>query len=226
MIVSPPYATTDEIAIALAAFFAAGEAGVRFRLEDDQLQFGPSSAVTPELRGRLTEPSTKRIIAAIVAGDQAVADVILANAIWQAGLFLVDLPNETVAALRRGRAVLERRPDDDASDEYRLLMQPEDCRYIQVKPQRGLPPCVPGTWLLDAWPPSERRVPFGRHKGETLGAVAASYDGREYLKWIVANGAGDPDFRADVRRTLGDAGVETAPEPQMNEEPEATERPS
>lgn len=224
MIVSSPIPTADELAVALEVMSAAKSAGVRFRIKHQELQFGPRSSVPPELRERLTEPTTRRILAALVAGDQEVADAIFAGASGLAAMEQGDFPPERVALLGHDEASL-----GDATcareyeyDDYWLLMWPEDRRHMREKPRRRLPRIVPGTWLLDAWPASDREIPFGRRKGQRLGDVAATYEGGEYLKWIVAHGAGDADFRRDVRRVLADAGrsVPAEPEVEFHSDPE------
>lgn len=195
-----------EIAVALEVLFTAEAAGVRFRVNEGQLQFGPRSSVTHDLRDRLTEPTTKQILTGIVAGAQELADAIFADVIWQCALDRVDLPPEIETSACRAEVFIdpECEPNDEASEEFWPLMSTEDHQYAQEKPQRVLPKLNRATGRPVDWPAEDYVVTTGKHRGKSVGAVAASYDGREYLRWILEKSVGTDELRSAITEVLGD----------------------
>jgi len=61
--------------------------------------------------------------------------------------------------------------------------------------------CGRATWLKTPWS-IERAMafalPYGQHRGRTIGELAKSQEGRAYLRWLAGNVGGNPAIAAQI----------------------------
>lgn len=197
---NPPTAT--EVLALLDLLFAAERLGVQMRVQEGQLQLGPKQRVTDELRRTIKTTSVRSLLVRLVQGDPSVLLAVVCFASQHEALREKKLAPTTVAALSRYGVELKVR-DLSAYDEYDLLMDSADREYYWSKPKRSLY-VRPGTLELDPWPPHETAIPFKKYRGKTLGAIAETYEGRDYLRWILDKEVGAADLREDIQIVLAE----------------------